>query len=276
MKKAILLFSLLLFSLAVKTQTKSVIYFDSNKNELKNRSVQVLDSLVTILKAATDYQITINGYCDNTGNETDNQVLSEKRAAAVADHLKKENVAAQFIQLKGFSANNPIGSNTDEKGKASNRRVEIIINIHTIPTQSTAVIPSAIPKSEQQKETFTTTSSITDLDVGKTLVLKNLNFEGGTAFLLPEAKPTLEILLKTLKDNPTLEIEIGGHVCCADDMPLSILRAQSVYKYLIKNGINESRLKYKGYSRNKPIYEDDTTAERARANRRVEITVLKK
>ena len=71
-------------------------------------------------------------------------------------------------------------------------------------------------------------------------------------------------------------IEIGGHVCCASDMPLSVQRAQTVYNYLTKKGISEDRMEWKGYSRNKPLFAVDTTDETARANRRVEITVLKK
>ena len=79
-----------------------------------------------------------------------------------------------------------------------------------------------------------------------------------------------------MKENLTLEIEIGGHVCCFNDMPLSVLRAQTVFKYLKKKGIDESRMTYKGYSRNKPVIEDDRHEADARVNRRVEITVLKK
>ena len=48
------------------------------------------------------------------------------------------------------------------------------------------------------------------------------------------------------------------------------------FKYLKKKGIDESRMTYKGYSRNKPIIEDDRQEANARVNRRVEITVLKK
>ena len=144
------------------------------------------------------------------------------------------------------------------------------------PDTVPAIIESTLVPTTEKKESFSSTSSVEDLEVGKTLILKNLNFEGGTDVLLPEAKPTLELLVKILKKNPTVEIEIGGHVCCANDMQLSVYRAQSVYKYLIRKGIDESRLTYKGYSRSKPIYEDDRSAFEARANRRVEITVLKK
>ncbi len=283
MKKNILFLFSIVINVFAFAQTKTIIYFDSNKNELKQNSFRELDSLVKFLNATKDFQISINGYCDNSGTEIINQSLSEKRADVISSYLKSKNIPPQFFATKGFSANNPISDNTSETGKSMNRRTEILITINApiivndlmdhedrpVPQKPDTIIVKT-------NESFNSTSTISDLEIGKTLVLKNLNFEGGTAILLPEAEPTLKLLLKTMKKNPTLEIEIGGHVCCADDMPLSVLRAKTVYKYLIEKGIDESRLKYKGYSRNKPIYEDDRNPFEAKANRRVEITVLKK
>jgi outer membrane protein OmpA-like peptidoglycan-associated protein len=281
MKKTILLIAIIVVSVIAKAQTKTIIHFDSNKKELNKSSIHLLDSLANFIKTASNYEISINGYCDNTGNDANNQTLSERRATELLTYFKNKNIATQFISAQGFLSSNPVASNENEIGKAKNRRAEIIITVNT-PIVTEVIQEHALQeitppnKPIEKKEAFSTTSSINDLEVGKTLILENLNFEGGTAVLLPEAKPTLELLLKTLKNNPTVEIEIGGHVCCADDMPLSVLRAQSVYNYLIKKGIDESRLKYKGYSRSKPIYENDKTPFEARANRRVEITVLKK
>lgn len=273
MKKIFLFFTLFITIGFANAQTKAIIYFDSNKSELKTNALKTLDSLVSVLQTANSYSITINGHCDNTGDDISNQTLSEKRANGVAEHLKNKKIVS--IAAKGFGETNPIASNDDETGKAKNRRAEITIAISNVvipPVQPTPVIVPRVP----DKTTFNDKSTLTDLEVGKTLVLKNLNFEGGTAVLLPEGKPTLEMLLKTMQENPTLEIEIGGHVCCKDDMPLSILRAQSVHKYLVRHGINKERMTYKGHSRNKPIVEDDRDEANARLNRRVEITVIKK
>jgi outer membrane protein OmpA-like peptidoglycan-associated protein len=83
------------------------------------------------------------------------------------------------------------------------------------------------------------------------------------------------LLLKLMKDNPALEIEIEGHVCCANDMRLSVDRALTVLEYLVRNGIQEKRLKYKGHSNYNPITEENNEEERI-MNRRVEVMVLKK
>lgn len=226
------------------------------------------------------------GYCDNTGNSDFNQILSRKRADVVYNYIKVNyKNSIRVLSSKGNSSSFPIGDNATEEGKAKNRRVEILYSLDNtnkkLKTQDEIIDKQQIETSNgielpEERKAFSSTSSINDLEVGKTLILKNLNFEGGTAILLPEAQPTMELLLKTMKENPTLEIEIGGHVCCFNDMPLSVLRAQTVLKYLVKKGIDESRMTYKGYSRNKPIIEDDRREADAKINRRVEITILKK
>ncbi len=273
MKNFILPLAVFAISSFANAQSKSIIYFDSNKSELKKESKQMLDSLTNVLTKINSYQLLINAYCDNTGSDELNQTLSEERANTVLNYFKNKNIVSQFMVIKGFGENAPLASNDTENGKSKNRRAEINVIINApIPVIIQAPPPPIASKTEELKSTNT----LKDLEIGKTLILKNLNFEGGTAILLTEAKPSLEILLKTMIDNPTLEIEIAGHVCCADDMPLSVLRAKTVYSYLVKNGISEKRMAYRGYSRNKPIFEDDSFEENARANRRVEIKILKK
>ncbi len=288
MKKVILIFLTIVINVIASAQTKSIIQFDSNKSELKPAAIKSLDSLVSSFKDKSGLQITINGYCDNTGIDRFNQILSDFRAESVFNYFKNKDLNANF-SFKGYSTSNPIADNTTEDGKSKNRRVEIIAsfnnNNQTKENEDPKIVQQYKPVAEEiiitseliePKKTFSETSTIADLEVGKTLILQNLNFEGGTAVLLPEAKPTLELLLKTMKENPTLEIEIDGHVCCFDDMPLSIMRAKTVYQYLIKKGIDESRMTYKGFSRNKPIIADDRYEADAKVNRRVEITILRK
>lgn len=285
-KKTFLLFLSIVISVIAAAQTKSIVYFDSNKSDLKPAAIKALDSLADFLKDKNCLMVDVKGYCDNSGNNDFNQILSEKRAETVYNYISanyKNSIKA--ISSKGNSSSLPIGDNATEEGKAKNRRVEILYSLDNtnkkLKTQDEIIDKQQIETSNgielpEERKAFSSTSSINDLEVGKTLILKNLNFEGGTAILLPEAQPTMELLLKTMKENPTLEIEIGGHVCCFNDMPLSVLRAQTVLKYLVKKGIDESRMTYKGYSRNKPIIEDDRREADAKINRRVEITILKK
>src|SRR5690606_18436529 len=74
--------------------------------------------------------------------------------------------------------------------------------------------------------------------------------------LRPESKKALDGLVQTLKDNPTIVVELGSHT---DSRPipmtndtLSQRRAESVVKYLIQNGIEAERLSPHGYGARQP------------------------
>jgi outer membrane protein OmpA-like peptidoglycan-associated protein len=68
-------------------------------------------------------KIEIRGYTDNTGNETSNQKLSEKRAQAVLEELAKNGVSRDRMSSMGFGESNPIADNNTKEGRAINRRV---------------------------------------------------------------------------------------------------------------------------------------------------------
>ena len=113
--------------------------------------------------------------------------------------------------------------------------------------------------------------------VGDKVKLKALNFRPGLDVLLPEAIPTLEELLKVMKSNKNLIIEIHGHICCAsaDYADLSTARAYRVYEYLITNGIQSERISYQGFGVSQPLYAiPEKTSEEEIANRRVEVKII--
>lgn len=115
------------------------------------------------------------------------------------------------------------------------------------------------------------------INVGKTVVLKNVFFETASFDLKPASYPELDRLAQLLKDNPLLHIEIGGHTDSIGkaeyNLTLSENRAKSVYDYLVSKEIEATRLAYKGYADTKPIAANSNEAGRA-INRRTEFTIL--
>ncbi len=113
----------------------------------------------------------------------------------------------------------------------------------------------------------------------KTVVLKNIFFESGSAELLPASDPELKKLLWNLRKNETLRIEIGGHTDDvgndADNQKLSEARAKAVYDYLTYHGITSERISYVGYGETQPIADNSTEAGK-QENRRTEFKVLAK
>jgi outer membrane protein OmpA-like peptidoglycan-associated protein/tetratricopeptide (TPR) repeat protein len=116
-----------------------------------------------------------------------------------------------------------------------------------------------------------------NIEVGSKIVLKNIFFDFDKATLRPESTNELERLTKLLTDVPTLKIEISGHTDSkgANDYnkALSDNRAKAVVEYLIKSGIAEGRLVYKGYGEEQPISTNETDEGR-QLNRRTEFKIL--
>jgi outer membrane protein OmpA-like peptidoglycan-associated protein len=106
--------------------------------------------------------------------------------------------------------------------------------------------------------------------------LKNVFFETGKFDLRPESKAELNKLVTWLKTNPNVKIELQGHTDNVGDkksnMTLSNNRAKAVYDYLVANGIEASRLTYKGYGDTKPKVPNDTPEHR-QMNRRTEYMI---
>jgi peptidoglycan-associated lipoprotein len=100
--------------------------------------------------------------------------------------------------------------------------------------------------------------------ISKPVGLDNIFFEFGKATLTAESSGALDKLVKLLKDNPNITIEIGAHtdrVGSADgNLALSGKRAQSVVDYLIKGGIDAERLTAKGYGKTQPVTVDKALA----------------
>jgi OmpA-OmpF porin, OOP family len=116
------------------------------------------------------------------------------------------------------------------------------------------------------------------IEVGLTIVLKNIYFDFDRTTLKPESFTELNKVVEFLQQNPRLEVEIAGHTDSKGsdtyNSNLSQGRSQSVVDYIISQGIDASRLTAHGYGEAKPIDTNDTEEGRAN-NRRVEFTVLK-
>jgi outer membrane protein OmpA-like peptidoglycan-associated protein len=113
--------------------------------------------------------------------------------------------------------------------------------------------------------------------VGKKVVLNNILFQLGKAILTTGSYAELDKLYGILTDNPQMKIEISGHTDKTGSEPLNFKlsedRAKSVVEYLVRKGIDRSRLEYRGYGSLQPIADNGTEAGRAK-NRRVEFKIL--
>lgn len=266
--------ALLFFCMACPAESDTLIYyFQSNQYEVNTKKLYELITVnkneKSLLKLEVE-EIRIIAYSDCVGDSHYNQLLSEKRANNTALALKK--LLNRQVQIKAMGLGQLECETNVAYADAAKRRVEIMY---------------VAKENEFSDATFDPTT-IASLQVGDKIVLKGLNFIGGRHQPTPEGELVLRKLLKLLKDSLSLEIEIQGHICChlraEGDGPdldnhgepkLSLNRAKHVYDFLIKNGIEASRLSYKGYGGSRPLRQPEITEQDRIANRRVEIMIRK-
>ena len=115
-------------------------------------------------------------------------------------------------------------------------------------------------------------------ELPRTYTLDNVFFSTGQSTLRPESFKELNDLVEVMNYKKTLQIEIAGHT---DDVgnddanqKLSEARAKAVRAYLIKKGIEATRVSAVGYGNTQPIAGNDTPEGRQK-NRRTEVRIMK-
>jgi outer membrane protein OmpA-like peptidoglycan-associated protein/tetratricopeptide (TPR) repeat protein len=120
------------------------------------------------------------------------------------------------------------------------------------------------------------------LEKGKTLVLENIHYDFDKANIRPDAAKILDELVRTMRDNPTLKIELASHTDSRGvdiyNLDLSQRRAQSAVNYLVSRGIARDRMVAKGYGETRLLNRCGNgvkcSATEHQANRRTEFTIL--
>jgi len=86
-----------------------------------------LEPLAALLASNPDYQILIEVYTDNKGDEVTLQQLTQERARVLSERLQAAGVDPSRIQANGMGASNPVARNTTVAGRSRNRRTEITL-----------------------------------------------------------------------------------------------------------------------------------------------------
>ncbi len=106
----------------------SDVLFDSGRYTLRPVAREKLAKVAGILLAHPGLALEVEGHTDSVGGDEFNQVLSEKRAAAVRDYLVSQGISSLNVAARGFGKTQPVASNDTPVGRQLNRRVEMIVS----------------------------------------------------------------------------------------------------------------------------------------------------
>ena len=283
--KKVFFFSVFLLVVQIgKAQEKFVVYFDNNKYDLNKVEQAKFDKWLTANK--TSKILSITGSTDEVGTNGFNDTLSQKRVntiyALVNGKLKiRKDFKSISLGEKGATS----------KNKAENRKAIIhylfekdlaredeILGIKPKVVQEEEIIPI-----EEERMHFPEGATLQDkieLSTKGTLIrLNNINFHINTFAVMANSKPSISELVRVLDKYPKIKIEIQGHICCVDKdvKNLSLDRAKQIKRILVYEGINERRIKVRGFGVSKPKFPiPEKTEFEAAQNRRVEIMILDK
>ncbi|MGN6619341.1 MAG: OmpA family protein [Ilyomonas sp.] len=308
------------FSYAQQDSASVSVHFKFNKYDVSDEDKKKLLSFMS--SHPNIDKLIINGHCDHVGNYPYNDRLSMRRAlAAKMILLQNQPVDGFDLAINAYGKRKLLFPSDWEnrvvivtaKWKQAPPVAEAAPPVEEKPSEPVAEVnPEPQPEPAPVKEELVVTTEevpsktpkeipnikgdlsdnisniIKQSKIGEALALRNIYFEEGRHRFVKGSEATLDALVKVMKNNPTLEIELDGHMCCSDtlavdgldfdtnEFKLSLNRAKAVYDYLLNNGINASRLQYAGFgARKRIVYPEKNDSDRNK-NRRVELKIVKK
>ncbi len=103
------------------------VLFDFDRAEPKPAADENLATLAGFLRDHPERSVLIEGHTDGTGVLEYNFNLSRRRAVAVKSRLEAAGVPGEQILAVGYGPVYPVASNALASGRASNRRVEVVV-----------------------------------------------------------------------------------------------------------------------------------------------------
>lgn len=273
-----------------------VSYVDSTKNWSSPRNLGY--PINTFLEESSIF-ITANGKKAYFSAEAKTNAKSERYFLFEFDLPKEVGIQQMSTYAKGTiydqSNSQPIEANV-ELINLNTGKVESILKSDKINGEYLVVLnenskyalfvikPGYLYKSHAFNFKSENTFDPVNLDVylepikkGALITLNNIFFETGKYALEKESFSELDRLVNFLNQNQSLTVEISGHTDNVGQKQSNILlstrRAESIFDYLIENGIPTERIKYKGYGDVQPIAPNDTETNR-KMNRRIECKIL--
>jgi outer membrane protein OmpA-like peptidoglycan-associated protein len=104
------------------------VLFEAGRSDLNAAANRTVLKLVQFLQLNPRRIVRVEGYTDSRGDDEKNLELSRARAQAIAEQLIDLGIDARRIQVAGYGEAYPLADNASARGRAQNRRVEIVFS----------------------------------------------------------------------------------------------------------------------------------------------------
>ena len=107
---------------------QQTVYFEYDRSSVKTDEASKIDQVAADFKTkGADFDLLIEGHCDERGTEEYNRSLGERRALAIRELLIKSGVDAGHVFTRSFGKDQPATVGHDESAWSRNRRGEFIL-----------------------------------------------------------------------------------------------------------------------------------------------------
>jgi outer membrane protein OmpA-like peptidoglycan-associated protein len=130
----------------VDRKLRLVAFFETAKATILDISYPDLDRLAKVMHKHRELDVEIAAYTDSRGSLKANIKLSEDRANSVKDYLIHKGVEPERLPAHGYGPDHPVATNDTPGGRASNRRVELVV----IHPSAAMVMPAKAATKEGQ------------------------------------------------------------------------------------------------------------------------------
>jgi outer membrane protein OmpA-like peptidoglycan-associated protein len=242
------------------------------------------------------YLLVDNPFRENKGHSIYLHWRKINRSTAAAkpeeEHVYQSPIRKLKVQVRDKETKEAVAANINISGLPDSVRSnfpvisEVNLDVVSYRTYEINVVKKGyllafetfIPKNDSLYELVI---PLKKMALGDRINLQNIKFDSDKTEILEKSKTALEQLGAFLEANPTVHIEIQGHVNGESKRnkrkyrKLSTARAKAIYDSLLARGIDGSRLDYKGFGNSMMIYPTPVNNRQAEANRRVEAEVTK-
>lgn len=257
------------------------------------------DDEVFIVGTATPNRFYFSSVRSDGVGYSDIYLISDKQEPEKKVVEKKEILPIKFIvEIVDAETKSPIEAKARMRGKDNSAIGSTSLGtgvfefgiVSTVPKEYTVSIEMdgyifenvkvLLGRATEEQQTINRRVMLRKIAVGEVSALRHVFFDFGKATLQEESSAELNMMVTMMKQNQSMQVEIGGHT---DDVgsdsfnkKLSQQRADAVKGYLTSNGINGKRIKSIGYGEERPLVSNDDEAGGREINRRVEFKVIAK
>jgi outer membrane protein OmpA-like peptidoglycan-associated protein len=104
------------------------LLFAEDEASLLASSQPLMAKIAGALLVTKERDLIVEGHTDSSGDQNRSIELSRQRAEAVRNYLIAQGYPASRIRAQGIGQDRPVGTNSSVKGRAGNRRVEIVVS----------------------------------------------------------------------------------------------------------------------------------------------------